>query len=159
MGQMTDDIMRTADWDDYDSKAIGEPIKIYADGACRGNQNAENIGGYGVVLLYKGHQRTLRAAFKNTTNNKMEILSVVEGLKALKRFDLPVEIYSDSQYVVNTMNMGWNRNANYDLWKQLDEQLEKFKCVEFIKVKGHSDNVYNNLADKLANLAMDEMGG
>lgn len=151
--------MRNADWNDYDDGVDNrEPIKVYADGACRNNQSTENVGGYGVVLLYKEHQRTLRAAFKNTTNNKMEILSVVEGLKALKRFDLPVEVYSDSQYVVNTMNYGWQRNANTDLWKQLDEQLEKFKSVKFIKVKGHSDNAYNNAADKLANLAMDEIG-
>ena len=90
-------------------------IKIYADGACRGNQNTTNIGGYGVVLIYKDSIKELSNAFQDTTNNRMEILSVIEGLNSLKRFDIPVEIYSDSQYVVNTINNGWGKNANLDL--------------------------------------------
>lgn len=130
-------------------------IKIYADGACRGNQNTTNIGGYGVVLIYKDSIKELNNAFQDTTNNRMEILSVIEGLKSLKRFDIPVEIYSDSQYVVNTINNGWRKNANLDLWAELDRLIEKFDSVKFIKVKGHSDNNYNNRADKLANIAMD----
>ena len=130
-------------------------IKIYADGACRGNQNTTNIGGYGVVLIYKDSIKELNNAFQDTTNNRMEILSVIEGLKSLKRFDIPVEIYSDSQYVVNTINNGWRKNANLDLWDELDRLIEKFDSVKFIKVKGHSDNNYNNRADKLANIAMD----
>ena len=132
-------------------------IKIYADGACRGNQFAENIGGYGVVLLYKEHKKELKDAFKNVTNNQMEILSVIEGLKALKTFDLPVEIYSDSQYVVNTINLNWNKRANLDLWEELYTYMSKFKDIKFIKVKGHSDNEFNNRADKLANEAMDAL--
>ena len=130
-------------------------IKIYADGACRGNQNTTNIGGYGVVLIYKDSIKELNNAFQDTTNNKMEILSVIEGLKSLKRFDIPVEIYSDSQYVVNTINNGWRKNANLDLWDELDRLIEKFKDIKFIKVKGHSGNPGNNRADKLANIAMD----
>ena len=130
-------------------------IKIYADGACRGNQNTTNIGGYGVVLIYKDSIKELNNAFQDTTNNRMEILSVIEGLKSLKRFDIPVEIYSDSQYVVNTINNGWRKNANLDLWGELDRLIEKFKNIKFIKVKGHSDNPGNNRADKLANIAMD----
>ena len=134
-----------------------EKIKIYADGACRGNQFAENIGGYGVVLLYGEHKKELKDAFKNVTNNQMEILSVIEGLKALKRFDLPIEVYSDSQYVVNTINLNWNKNANQDLWAELYNYIEKVKDIKFIKVKGHSDNEFNNRADKLANEAMDAL--
>ena len=130
-------------------------IKIYADGACRGNQNTTNIGGYGVVLIYKDSIKELSNAFQDTTNNRMEILSVIEGLNSLKRFDIPVEIYSDSQYVVNTINNGWGKNANLDLWYELYRLIEKFDSVKFIKVKGHSDNNYNNRADKLANIAMD----
>lgn len=134
-----------------------EKIKIYADGACRGNQFAENIGGYGVVLLYGEHKKELKDAFKNVTNNQMEILSVIEGLKALKTFDLPIEIYSDSQYVVNTINLNWNKKANQDLWAELYNYIEKAKDIKFIKVKGHSDNEFNNRADKLANEAMDAL--
>ena len=134
-----------------------EKIKIYADGACRGNQFAENIGGYGVVLLYGEHKKELKDAFKNVTNNQMEILSVIEGLKALKQYDIPVEIYSDSQYVVNTINLNWKKNANQDLWEELYNYIGKVKDIEFIKVKGHSDNEFNNRADKLANEAMDAL--
>lgn len=134
-----------------------ETIKIYADGACRGNQFAENIGGYGVVLLYGEHKKELKDAFKNVTNNQMEILSVIEGLKALKQYDIPVEIYSDSQYVVNTINLNWNKKANQDLWAELYNYIEKVKDIKFIKVKGHSDNIYNNRADQLANEAMDAL--
>lgn len=132
-------------------------IKIYADGACRGNQFAENIGGYGVVLLYGEHKKELKDAFKNVTNNQMEILSVIEGLKALKQYDIPVEVYSDSQYVVNTVNLNWKKNANQDLWEELYNILRKIKDIKFIKVKGHSDDSLNNRADELANEAMDDM--
>ena len=132
-------------------------IKIYADGACRGNQFAENIGGYGVVLIYGDHKKELKDAFRNVTNNQMEILSVIEGLKALKRFDLPIEIYSDSQYVVNSINLNWKKNANVDLWTELYFYKNQCKDIKFIKVKGHSDNEFNNRADKLANEAMDDL--
>ena len=132
-------------------------IKIYADGACRGNQFAKNIGGYGVVLLYGEHKKELKDAFKNVTNNQMEILSVIEGLKALKQYDIPVEVYSDSQYVVNTVNLNWKKNANQDLWEELYNYIGKVKDIKFIKVKGHSDNIYNNRADQLANEAMDAL--
>ena len=134
-----------------------EKIKIYADGACRGNQFSENIGGYGVVLIYQDQYKELKNAFKNTTNNKMEILSVIEGLKALKVHDIPVEVYSDSQYVVSTVNLNWNKKANLDLWKELYTYIDKFEDIKFIKVKGHSDNEFNNRADKLANEAMDAL--
>lgn len=134
-----------------------EKIKIYADGACRGNQFAENVGGYGVVLQYQEQYKELKNAFKNTTNNKMEILSVIEGLKALKVYDIPVEVYSDSQYVVSTINLNWNKKANLDLWEELYTYISRFEDIKFIKVKGHSDNEFNNRADKLANEAMDAL--
>ena len=132
-------------------------IDIYTDGACRGNQYKDNIGGYGIILKYGDYIKEFKQAFRNVTNNQMELLAVIEALKLLTRFDLPLKIYSDSQYVVNTMNMGWNRNANQELWSQLDDLLSKFNQVEFIKVKGHSNDLYNNKCDKLANQAMDEL--
>ena len=76
-------------------------------------------------------------------------------LRALKRYDIPVNVYSDSQYVINTLLLGWRRNANTNLWDQLDIEIKKFDKIQFFKVKGHSDSVYNNRADKLANIAMD----
>ena len=131
-------------------------IYVYADGACRNNQSKDNIGGYGIVLSYNGYTQLHKKAFKNTTNNKMEILAVIDALKYLKKFDIPVKIFSDSQYVVNTMNCGWKRNVNLDLWAELDSLVSKFKSVSFNKVAGHSGDKYNELADFLANEAMDE---
>ena len=132
-------------------------IDIYTDGACRGNQYKDNIGGYGIILKYEDYIKEFKQAFRNVTNNQMELLAVIEALKLLTRFDIPLKIYSDSQYVVNTMNMGWSRNANQELWSQLDNLLSRFTQVEFIKVKGHSNDLYNNKCDKLANQAMDEL--
>lgn len=134
-----------------------EKLIIYADGACRGNQFTENIGAYGIVLLYKDHMKTLKQAFKNTTNNKMEIIAVIEALKAIKNYNLYTEVYTDSQYVICTLNDGWKRNKNIELWDELDELISKFKCIKFIKVKGHDGNTYNELADSLCNQAMDEL--
>ena len=132
-------------------------IKIYADGACRGNQFKENIGGYGIIMIYGNYKKEFKNAFKNVTNNQMELLSVITALKMLKQYDIPIEVYSDSQYVVNTINLNWKKNANKDLWEELYNILGKIKDIKFIKPKGHSDNIYNNRADQLANEAMDAL--
>ena len=140
-----------------------EKVIIYTDGACSGNPGP---GGWGVVLMYKEHRKELSGGCKNTTNNIMEITAVIEGLKALKT-DCEAEIYSDSAYVVNAFNQkwiyGWLKNGwknaskdpvkNKELWQQLYD-LTKVHEVEFIKVKGHSDNEYNNRCDELARNAI-----
>ncbi len=132
-------------------------IEIYTDGGCRGNQKKENIGGYGAVLIYKDNIKELKYATKNTTNNRMELLSVVDALKFVKANINGIKLYSDSQYVISTLNNGWKKNANKDLWAELEEQQKRLSNnpIEFIKVKGHSDNVGNSRADELANIAMD----
>lgn len=144
-------------------------VEIYTDGACRGNGKKGNIGAYGIVLIYGQVKREIKKAFRETTNNIMELLSVVDALSMLKE-PCDVRLYSDSAYVVNAICenwlYGWVRNSwhtangksvkNQELWVRLLELLKIHK-VQFIKVKGHSDNEYNNLCDKLANQAMDEM--
>jgi len=135
-------------------------VEIYTDGACSGNPGD---GGWGAILVYKGKERVLSGYEKDTTNNRMELKAAIEGLKALKE-PCRVKLYSDSAYLVNSFNEGWldnwKRNGwtrgskkeelkNPDLWKEL-EQLIKIHSVDFIKVKGHSDNEYNNRCDKLA---------
>ncbi|MBF7096539.1 ribonuclease HI [Alkalibacter mobilis] len=147
-------------------------ILIYTDGGCRGNDaSKENLGGIGIVMMYphKDHTREIKKGFRNTTNNQMELLAVITGLKMLKE-KCDVKIYSDSAYVVNAFNQGWVKNwkqknwsrgksgelKNRELWIELDELVNKHK-VEFIKVKGHGDNIYNNRADQLVNEAMDEL--
>ena len=134
-------------------------VDIYTDGACSGNPGE---GGYCAILLYKGTEKVISGGEKDTTNNRMELIAVIEGLKALKE-PCHVKLYSDSQYVINAINEGWlnkwmNENwrenskrkvKNVDLWQTLIP-LINFHKVEFIKVKGHSDNEYNNRCDKIA---------
>ena len=138
-------------------------ITLYTDGACSGNPGA---GGWGAVLIYNGYEKRISGAEKNTTNNRMEITAVINGLKCLKE-PCEVDIYSDSAYTVNAFNMGWINDwakagwqkldkkplLNADLWQEL-YLLSHMHGLTFIKVKGHSDNEYNNICDKLATTAI-----
>lgn len=151
---------------------MSDVIKVYCDGACRGNGKENNIGAYGAVMLYKEHTREISKAFKNTTNNKMELMGAIESLLTLKKHNIPVEVYCDSAYVINGINewiygwikKGWETSTkkpveNKELWQELYDLKSKFSDIKFIKVKGHSDNEFNNRADELCNLAMDELEG
>ena len=134
-------------------------VLLYTDGACSGNPGK---GGWGAILLYEGREMELSGFEAHTTNNRMELTAAIEGLKALK-FPCEVELYSDSAYLVNTFKSGWIDNwklngwrnsgkeevRNRDLWEELDA-LCAIHEVKWIKVKGHSDNEYNNRCDKLA---------
>lgn len=134
-------------------------VRIYTDGACSGNPGD---GGYAAILIYNRVEKIVSGYMPNTTNNRMEMLSVIEGLKALKE-PCEVEIYSDSEYVVDSINLkrvtewkskGWKTSAktavkNIDLWEEILSLCDVHK-VCFIKVKGHSDNEYNNRCDKIA---------
>ena len=144
-------------------------VKLYADGACRGNAVKDNLGGYGAVLLCDQHVKEIKFATQNTTNNIMELTGVLEGLRTLKE-PCMVEVYSDSAYLVNAFqqkwlaswqNNGWKTSKkepvkNQALWQALLD-LTKIHQVTFHKVKGHSDDIFNNRCDALANEAMDEL--
>ena len=140
-----------------------EKVIIYTDGACSGNPGP---GGWGSILMYKENTKEISGGEKNTTNNVMELTAVIEALKLLK-FPCEVEIYSDSAYVVNAFNQGWIYNWLKKGWKTADKKdvknkelwvelynLTKIHTVTFIKVKGHSDNEYNNRCDELARNAI-----
>lgn len=141
-------------------------VVIYTDGACSGNPGP---GGWGAILMYNESSKEISGASKNTTNNIMEITAVLEGLKLLK-YPCEVEVYSDSAYVVNAFNQnwidGWKKNGwknskkeevkNRELWEELDKLIHIHK-VKFIKVKGHSDNEYNNRCDFLATNAIKDL--
>ena len=138
---------------------MSEKIIIYTDGACSGNPGP---GGWGAILMYKDAKKEISGGMKQTTNNIMEITAVVEALKCLK-VESDVQVYSDSAYVVNSINnkwvYSWKKNnwiksdktkaKNIELWEELI-RLISFHNVKFIKVKGHADNEYNNRCDKLA---------
>ena len=119
-------------------------IKIYTDGSSRGNPGP---GGYGVILLWGGHRKELSAGFRRTTNNRMELMAVIAGLKQLKKDHLPVTIFSDSQYVVKAIEEGWLKNwiktnfkggkKNRDLWMELHEICKPFRItVKWLKGRG-----------------------
>ena len=143
-----------------------EKIVIYTDGGCRGNPG---IGGWGVWLRYIDHDKKLKGAELNTTNNKMELTASIRALQALKSNDITVDLYTDSKYVIQGINEwidAWKAKdwktankkpvKNVDLWKQLDTLNQKFS-VAWYWVKGHSDDPGNDMADRLANEAMDEI--
>ena len=137
---------------------------MYTDGACRGNPGP---GGWGVVLRFQGNQKTLRGYAAETTNNRMELTAVIEGLKALKRSS-EVELFTDSKYVMQGLTewlANWKRNGwktaakkpvkNIDLWQQLEAEVTQHQ-VDWNWVKGHAGIEDNELADQLANAAIDE---
>ena len=141
-----------------------EKVTIYTDGACSGNPGP---GGWGAILMYQGNKKEISGGKKNTTNNEMELTAVIEALKMLK-FPCQVDLYSDSAYVVNAFLQNWIGNwvknnwrtsskepvKNQELWKEL-YKLTKIHQVKFIKVKGHSDNEFNNRCDELARNAIE----
>ncbi|HIW02539.1 MAG TPA: ribonuclease HI [Candidatus Protoclostridium stercorigallinarum] len=129
-------------------------VILYTDGACSGNPG---VGGWGAILMYGDARLEMSGGAAYTTNNKMELTGVIEGLKRLKEPCI-VHVYSDSAYVVNAFLQnwiaGWERREwknvkNPELWHELIA-LTKMHKVTFHKVKGHSDNEYNNRCDELA---------
>ncbi len=139
-------------------------ITIYTDGSSRGNPGP---GGYGTILIYGDHRKELSQGYRYTTNNRMELMAVIAGLQAVKNRSMPICIYSDSKYVVNSVEKGWLNNwiktnfkggkKNSDLWK-LYHTLAKGLSIKFIWIRGHADNPYNNRCDVLATGAADGTG-
>lgn len=134
---------------------------MYTDGASRGNPGP---GGYGVILMSGSHKKELSQGYRKTTNNRMELMAVIEGLKALKKASLRVNIFTDSQYVVNAVEKGWLKNwiatdfkggkKNKDLWMEF-HHLAKRHQLKFYWVRGHAQNAFNNRCDQLATAAAD----
>lgn len=136
-----------------------EVVTLYTDGACKGNPGP---GGWGVLLQFGEHERTLYGGDLETTNNRMELTAAIEGLKALKR-PCRVDLYTDSSYVkdgITQWMVNWKRNgwktaakkpvANQDLWQALDALVNTHE-VHWHWVKGHAGNPGNERADQLAN--------
>lgn len=139
-------------------------MEIFTDGACRGNPGP---GGWGVLLRYRGHEKELFGGEPETTNNRMELRAVIEGLRALTR-PSRVRVTTDSQYVRNGITRwihNWKRNGwktsarkpvkNDDLWRALDREVARHD-IEWAWVRGHSGHAENERADQLANRGIDE---
>ena len=133
-------------------------VKIYTDGACSGNPGP---GGWGAILIYGKAEKELSGGEAMTTNNRMELISIIKALEALRE-PCEVELFTDSQYAANAINLGWLESwrlrgwkrkggevKNVDLWQKLEPLLETHK-VAFTWVKGHAENEYNNRCDELA---------
>lgn len=176
-------------------------LRIYTDGACSGNQSRENVGGWGAILEFGEHTKELYGGELNTTNNKMEMTALLEALKAVKKPDCTIEVFSDSSYLISCFKEKWyekwQKNGwltssktpveNKDLWIQLLSYISLHR-ISFFKVKGHVNLSHpstdaqkhfekfrqwngdhmtyqmfehatemNNRADRLANIAMDEL--
>ena len=139
-------------------------IQMFTDGACKGNPG---IGGWGVLIKGSGASKELKGFESDTTNNRMELIAVIEGLKFVDK-DAHVELVTDSKYVKNGINewiVNWKRNGwktaakkpvkNKDLWQVLDELVQK-RAIAWKWVKGHSGHPGNEKADQLANDAIIE---
>ncbi|MDL2235564.1 ribonuclease HI [Christensenellaceae bacterium OttesenSCG-928-L17] len=138
-------------------------VTIYTDGACSGNPGP---GGWAAILLYKNHKKEISGGEGDTTNNRMEIFAAIAGMEALTEA-CKVTIYTDSAYLCNAFNENWIEKwqingwqstkkqpvENQDLWERILLQTNKHQ-VDWIKVKGHSDNAFNNRCDQLARNAI-----
>ena len=140
------------------SEKLPKAVTLYTDGACSGNPGP---GGWAAILLYNGHERVLSGGEELTTNNRMELLAVINGLEALKE-RCRVTVYSDSQYVVNAVGKGWIESwrrkgwrrsggelKNPELWQRLYDLLKE-QDTEFVWVRGHGDDELNNRCDAIA---------
>lgn len=143
-----------------------DEVIIYTDGACSGNPGK---GGWGAVLMCGDLKKEISGAEKETTNNRMELTAPIEALKLLKK-PCKVKLYSDSAYLVNAFLQGWIYHWQKNGWKTADkkdvknrelwEEIYRFTQIhqiQWIKVKGHSDNEWNNLCDKMAVEAIKKM--
>ncbi len=130
-------------------------IRIYTDGAAQGNPGP---GGYGTILKFDKHVKELSRGFRLTTNNRMELLAVIIGLEAIKKEGIAVTIYSDSKYVVDSVEKGWiwtwqkknfAKKKNADLWERYIPLHQKLK-PKFVWIKGHAGHPENERCDQLA---------
>lgn len=134
--------------------------EIYTDGAY---SSSRNQGGIGIVVLRDGEKVfKYSKGFRETTNNQMELIAVITALRAIKNKIHSLTIYSDSMYVIGCATLGWKRKKNVELWQLFDKAFTKAKNlvespINFEHVKGHSNNVYNNLCDEIAVKASHEL--
>ena len=140
---------------------MSHTLQIYTDGAARGNPGP---GGYGIVLLWGQKRKELSAGFRLTTNNRMELMAVIVALSSLTKKNIAVTIFTDSKYIVDSVQKKWLNNwiktdfkggkKNRDLWIQYAELARSYN-IQFVWVKGHADNPLNNRCDELATTAAD----
>ncbi len=137
------------------------PLIVYTDGSSRGNPGR---GGYGAILMWGTNRKEISAGYRLTTNNRMELMGVIAAIESLKRINIPLTIYSDSKYIIDSVEKRWldgwiktdfkGGKKNKDLWTRYYHLSRNFK-IKFVWVKGHADNPFNNRCDELATGAAD----
>ena len=151
-----------------ESKPSDVMIEIYADGAHRGSTD---VSAYAYYLKYKSLEKISGGAVMSATNQMMEIKAVVEGLKTIKKPNMPIKVITDSRYIVDCMNKkwytGWQRNGwhnskgepvkNKELWEELINQIQRFSFLSFEWVRSHNTNEGNICVDEYCNQRMDEL--
>jgi len=140
---------------------MSNEVIMYTDGSSRGNPGP---GGYGVILMSGSRKKELSQGYRKTTNNRMELMGVIAGLEAMKKKGLNITVYTDSQYIVKAIKEGWlnkwlatnfaKGKKNKDLWVKFYNLYQQHR-IQFVWVKGHADNLYNNRCDELATSAAD----
>ncbi len=129
---------------------MGNEIVVYTDGAVIDNGSNNSKCGWAIKLMYKGAVKVKSGNAKGYTNNQMEMMAVFKAMNSIVDKTIPVRVYSDSQYVVKTMNGEFRVGANEAMWKQLFDEKSKFTDIQFIWVRGHSDDQHNIEVDELA---------
>ena len=139
----------------------GHQLIVYTDGSSRGNPGP---GGYGAILMWGDKRKELSAGYRLTTNNRMELMGVIAAIESLTKKNIPLTIYTDSKYIVDSVEKRWLDNwvrtdfkggkKNKDLWLRY-YKLSKEYTIKFRWVKGHAENAFNNRCDELATTAAD----
>ena len=127
-----------------------DKITVYTDGSALNNGSPDGGCGWACKLIYKGIEKMKSGGDKGKTNNQMEMTAVLQALKSITDKSIPVEVFSDSKYVVETLNGNFKIKKNQELWEELLAEKEKFKDIKFIWVKGHDKNKHNNDVDRAA---------
>lgn len=127
-----------------------DKIIVYTDGSALNNGSPDSGCGWACKLIYKGHEKMKSGGDKGKTNNVMEMTAVLEAMKAITDKSIPVEVFSDSRYVIETLNGNFKIKKNVELWQELMTEKEEFADIKFIWVKGHDISKHNNDVDRMA---------
>ncbi len=133
---------------------MAEKVEIYTDGACSGNPG---LCGIGIVMKYGGKVKEFSRCLGHGTNNIAELTAVLEALRMVKNPRLKVVIYTDSQYTLGVLTLGWKARENRDLIRQILEEMNRFGDLRIVKVEGHADVPMNERADELARGSIEDV--
>ena len=127
-----------------------DKIIVYTDGSSMGNGSQDSSCGWACELIYNGHCLVKSGGDIGKTNNQMEMCAVLNAMRSIRNKEIPVELYSDSQYVIETLKGNFTIKKNMELWEEIMEEAQRFKDIRFFWVKGHDKNIHNAEVDRRA---------